>query len=145
MTKVDTHKSIPDEHDGLSRSSRADQFSKGNKLELKLLLRIIKMGFAHRYRMVIAILATAGASIFQLFIPRYVGDAVDNAQGLLALNNSATTNAEEALFFAAFMIVTLSVFRGLLTMLQNYHGEAIGHCIGSVSYTHLTLPTSPKV
>ena len=130
MTKVDTHNSIPDEHDGLSRASRADQFSKGNKLELKLLLRIIKMGFAHRYRMVIAILATAGASIFQLFIPRYVGDAVDNAQGLLALNNSATTNAEEALFFAAFMIVTLSVARGLLTMLQNYHGEAIGHCIG---------------
>ncbi len=42
MTKVDTHNSIPDEHDGLSRSSRADQFSKGNKLELKLLLRIIK-------------------------------------------------------------------------------------------------------
>ena len=82
MTKVDTHSSIPDEHDGLSRSSRADQFSKGNKLELKLLLRIIKMGFAHRYRMVIAILATAGASIFQLFIPRYVGDAVDNAQAV---------------------------------------------------------------
>ena len=27
MTKVDTHNSIPDEHDGLSRSSRADQFS----------------------------------------------------------------------------------------------------------------------
>ena len=46
VTKLDTHKSIPDEHDGLSRSSRADQFSKGNKLELKLLLRIIKMGFA---------------------------------------------------------------------------------------------------
>ena len=44
MTKVDTHNRIPDEHDGLSRSSRADQFSKGNKLELKLLLRIIKMG-----------------------------------------------------------------------------------------------------
>ena len=130
MTKVDTHNNIPDEHDGLSTASRSDQFSKGNKLELKLLLRIIKMGFAHRYRMVIAILATAGASIFQLFIPRYVGDAVDNAQGLLALNNSATTNAEEALFFAAFMIVTLSVARGLLTKLQNYHGEAIGHCIG---------------
>ena len=76
--------------------------------------------------MVIAILATAGASIFQLFIPRYVGDAVDNAQGLLALNTPATTNAEEALFLAAFMIVTLSVARGLLTMLQNYHGEATG-------------------
>ena len=97
MAKVETHDSIPDKNEGLSKASRADQFFKGNKLELKLLLRIIKMGFAHRYRMIIAILATAGASIFQLFIPRHVGDAVDTAQGLLALNSSANTGAEEAL------------------------------------------------
>ena len=79
MAKVDTDNSIPHESEGLSKASRADQFSKGNKLELKLLFRIISMGLAHRYRMAIAISATAGASIFQLFIPRYVGDAVDNA------------------------------------------------------------------
>ena len=130
MAKVDTDNSIPHESEGLSKASRADQFSKGNKLELKLLFRIISMGLAHRYRMAIAISATAGASIFQLFIPRYVGDAVDNAQGLLASNSFADTGAEEALFFAALMIIALSVARGLLTMLQNYHGEAIGHCIG---------------
>ena len=130
MAKVDTDNSVPDESEGLSTASRADQFSKGNKLELKLLFRIISMGLAHRYRMAIAILATTGASIFQLFIPRYVGDAVDNAQGLLASNSFTDTGAEEALFFAALMIIALSVARGLLTMLQNYHGEAIGHCIG---------------
>ena len=130
MAKVDTDNSIPHESEGLSKASRADQFSKGNKLELKLLFRIISMGLAHRYRMAIAISATAGASIFQLFIPRYVGDAVDNAQGLLASNSFTDTGAEAALFFAALMIIALSVARGLLTMLQNYHGEAIGHCIG---------------
>ena len=130
MAKVDTDNSIPHESEGLSKASRADQFSKGNKLELKLLFRIISMGLAHRYRMAIAILATTGASIFQLFIPRYVGDAVDNAQGLLVSNSFTNTGAEEALFFAALMIIALSVARGLLTMLQNYHGEAIGHCIG---------------
>ena len=130
MAKVDTDNSIPHESEGLSTESRADQFSEGNKLELKLLFRIISMGLAHRYRMAIAISATAGASIFQLFIPRYVGDAVDNAQGLLVSNSFTNTGAEEALFFAALMIIALSVARGLLTMLQNYHGEAIGHCIG---------------
>ena len=130
MAKVDTDNSVPHESEGLSTESRADQFSEGNKLELKLLFRIISMGLAHRYRMAIAISATAGASIFQLFIPRYVGDAVDNAQGLLVSNKFTNTGAEEALFFAALMIIALSVARGLLTMLQNYHGEAIGHCIG---------------
>ena len=94
MAKVDTDNSIPHESEGLSKASRADQFSKGNKLELKLLFRIISMGLAHRYRMAIAISATAGASIFQLFIPRYVGDAVDNAQGLLASNSFTDTGAE---------------------------------------------------
>ena len=115
---------------GLNNTPRAEQFAEGNKLEFGLLVRIAKMGFAHSIRMFIALSATIAACVFQLFIPRYVGDAVDYAQGLLLDTNNVAADPRAALWSAAYMIVLFSVLRGLFTMLQNYHGEAIGHCIG---------------
>ena len=115
---------------GLNNTPRAEQFAEGNKLEFGLLVRIAKMGFAHSIRMFIALSATIAACVFQLFIPRYVGDAVDYAQGLLLDTNNVAVDPKAALWSAAYMIVLFSILRGLFTMLQNYHGEAIGHCIG---------------
>ena len=115
---------------GLNNTPRAEQFAEGNKLEFGLLVRIAKMGFAHSIRMFIALSATIAACVFQLFIPRYVGDAVDYAQGLLLDTNNVAADPQAALWSAAYMIVLFSILRGLFTMLQNYHGEAIGHCIG---------------
>ena len=115
---------------GLNNTPRAEQFAEGNKLEFGLLVRIAKMGFAHSIRMFIALSATIAACVFQLFIPRYVGDAVDYAQGLLLDTNNVAVDPKVALWSAAYMIVLFSILRGLFTMLQNYHGEAIGHCIG---------------
>ena len=115
---------------GLNNTPRAEQFAEGNKLELGLLLRITKMGFAHSTRMFVALSATIAACVFQLFIPRYVGDAVDYAQGLLLDTSRAAVDPQTALWSAAYMIILFSILRGLFTMLQNYHGEAIGHFIG---------------
>ena len=125
---IDLKTSPPDE--GLSQIPRAQHFEEGKKLELELLLRITRMGFAYKYRITIALFATTAASIFQLFIPRYIGDAVDVAHGLLALEAVTYSDVENALWHAAVMIVFLSIIRGLFTVLQNYQGEAIGHCIG---------------
>ena len=55
---------------------------------------------------------------------------MDYAQGLLLDTNNVAADPQAALWSAAYMIVLFSVLRGLFTMLQNYHGEAIGHCIG---------------
>ena len=115
---------------GLNNTPRAEQFAEGNKLEFGLLVRIAKMGFAHSIRMFIALSATIAACVFQLFIPRYVGDAVDYAQGLLLDTSNVAVDPQAALWSAAYMIILFSILRGLFTMLQNYHGEAIGHCIG---------------
>ena len=115
---------------GLNNTPRAEQFAEGNKLEFGLLVRIAKMGFAHSARMFIALTATIAACVFQLFIPRYVGDAVDYAQGLLLDTSNVAVDPQAALWSAAYMIILFSILRGLFTMLQNYHGEAIGHCIG---------------
>ena len=114
----------------LSSPSRSQAFREGRKLELATLLRIVKMAMRHRVRMTMAVLATFAAALFQLFIPRYVGAAVDNAHGLIGATTLQVDTANAALWVAALMIVGLSVFRGLFSMLQNYLGEAIGHFIG---------------
>lgn len=114
----------------LSPPSRSKAFREGRKLELGTLLRITKMALLQRGRIVMAVFATIAASLFQLFIPRYVGAAVDNAHGLIGGTVLQTGIASEALWLAAVMIVGLSIFRGLFSMLQNYLGEAIGHHIG---------------
>jgi ATP-binding cassette subfamily B multidrug efflux pump len=116
--------------DGLSNTPRAQQFAEGNKLEVGILWRILRMGLAHRWRMATAVGATIAAAIFQLFIPRYVGEAVDHAQGLLGLGTVSPEMAQEALWGAGMMVLFFSILRGLFTLLQNYHGEGIGHCIG---------------
>jgi len=114
----------------LSPPSRSQAFREGRKLELATLWRITKMGLRHRRRMTMAVVATIAATLFQLFIPRYVGDAVDNAHGLIGGTALETETASAALWTAALMIVGLSVLRGIFSMLQNYLGESIGHFIG---------------
>ena len=55
-----------------------------SKLDTAVLYRITAIAFRHRVRMAIAISSTIVASVFQLYIPQYLGQAVDQAQGLLA-------------------------------------------------------------
>ena len=111
--------------------SRAEQYKAARKLDLHILSRIIRIVLHYPVRVTIALVATIVASLFQLFIPRYVGQAVDNAQGLLGVNTAAANEIEVALWFAALMILGLSVMRGLFALIQNYFGESLDHCIST--------------
>ena len=94
-----------------------------------VLLRITRMALAHPYRMALGMCATVLAAGAQLVIPQLIGEAVDHAQGLLAaVGDDAETRA--ALVRAASLILVVSLFRGLCTMMQNYQGEAVGQLIG---------------
>jgi ATP-binding cassette subfamily B protein len=111
--------------------SRAEQYKVARKLDLHILNRIIRIVLHYPVRVTIALVATIMASLFQLFIPRYVGQAVDNAQGLLGVNTAAANEIEAALWFAALMILGLSIMRGLFALIQNYFGESLDHCIST--------------
>ena len=76
-------------------------------------------------------LATLLSSGFQLFIPRYLGKAVDSAQGLLQGTAASVTEIEAALWLSAWMILVLSILRGLFAMVQNYFGESLNDCIAA--------------
>ncbi len=71
--------------------------------------------------MALAIGATLLAGIFQLFVPQYVGQAVDQVQGLLAgaAGVGAKEAARNALLHTALLLMGVSVLRGLFTMVQN--------------------------
>jgi ATP-binding cassette, subfamily B, multidrug efflux pump len=101
-------------------------------LDTRVLARITKMAFRYRARMALAIVATIGAAIFQLFVPQFLGRAVDQAHGLLSTATDAAgrASAKEALFVTAMLLIGASVMRGLCTMMQNYQGEAVGQTIG---------------
>lgn len=104
-----------------------------SRLNTSVLTRITKMAFRHRLRMAVAIVATIAAAVFQLFVPQFLGRAVDQAQGLLTASATSAVEqniAEAALLTTALLLLGASVLRGLATMMQNYQGEAVGQILG---------------
>lgn len=104
-----------------------------SRLDAGVLWRITAMAFRHRGRMAVAVVATVLAAGFQLLVPQYLGQAVDQARGLLAgaaAGETARVHAEHALLMTALLLFGAAVARGTFTMLQNYQGEAVGQLIG---------------
>jgi ATP-binding cassette, subfamily B, multidrug efflux pump len=89
------------------------------------LSRIVRMALRYRVRFPLAIAAVIGAGVFQLLIPRFLGQAVDHATGLLARGASVEA-AREALLGAALLVLGTAVMRGVFTLTHNYLAESIG-------------------
>src|SRR5215218_6525061 len=88
---------------------------------LSTLLRILRMTLRHPWQVAITIASTFIAATLQLFIPRLLGHAIDQAQGVMAGGGGAA--AEQALWTTAITLLVVSILRGLFTMAQNYYGE----------------------
>ena len=111
--------------------SRAEQYRSARKLDLDVLARIVRIALHYPVRVSIAVSATLLSSVFQLFIPRYVGKAVDHAQGLLDQSGATQGDIETALLIAGMMIIGLSILRGSFAVIQNYFGESVDHCLAA--------------
>ena len=90
-------------------------------------MRIALYSLRHPWQAAAAIGATIVASVLQLLIPRLLGHAVDQAQGIL---DAGADGAEQALFWSAITLLGVSVARGFFTLLQNYYSESVGHHVG---------------
>ena len=101
-----------------------------SKLDTGVLWRITKMAFSHRWRMALAIVATIAAGFFQLFVPQFLGQAVDQSYSLLRNATQDREAAEAALLTTALFLLGAASLRGVFTMLQNYIGESVGQLIG---------------
>jgi ATP-binding cassette subfamily B protein len=111
--------------------SRAEEYRSARKLDVEVLARIVRIVLHYPVRVAIAVSATLLSSTFQLFIPRYVGKAVDQAQGLLGRSRATLGEIENALLIAGLMIIALSILRGLFAVVQNYFGESVDHCLAA--------------
>ena len=92
-----------------------------------ILWRIVRLAARYKLGLAIAVCAALGAAVFQLAIPRLLGDAVDNALGMLGQQAVAADVARGALVDVALLLLAVSILRGLFTLVHNYTGEAIGH------------------
>ena len=90
---------------------------------MNTLARIALMTLRHPWQASFAVGATIIASVLQLLIPRLLGRAVDQAQGIL----DAGPDAQQALWTSAVLLLVVSIGRGLFTLAQNYYSEAVGH------------------
>ncbi len=109
-------------------SSRVQREALG--FDAATLWRITRMALRYRARLALAAGATVLAAIAQIVIPQLIGEAVDNAHGLLASAGAGEEAARAALLNAALLLFGAALFRGACTLVQNYQGEAIGHLIG---------------
>lgn len=88
------------------------------------LWRITRLNLRHPWQVTICIVATFFAAGLQLAIPRLLGHAVDQAQGVAGNGGTA---AEQGLWTTALLLLGISIGRGIFTLLQNYYGESVGH------------------
>ncbi|KAA0694529.1 ABC transporter ATP-binding protein [Neorhizobium sp. P12A] len=96
---------------------------------LSTIVRITHMTLRHPWQTSFAIGSTLVAATLQLMIPRLLGHAVDQTQTAFA-GGAAGQAAEAALWTTALLLLFVSIFRGLFTMVQNYFSEAVGHHMG---------------
>ena len=115
---------------GGSPSGPKSDLSDAAYLSLNVILRILRMATRYKLSMALGIICAVAAANFQLLIPKYLGAAVDHAQGLLTHSEAGPESAKAALWTTALILLGAGLLRGIFTMFQNYLGEALGHRIG---------------
>ena len=86
------------------------------------------MAMAYRSRMAVALVATVLAALAQIVIPQLLGRAIDETYQLLA-HPALHPGAKLTLFITAAWLLGITVFRGLVTMAQNYQGDPLRHVV----------------
>ena len=112
---------------------RDDSFSRVQRTGwgkgLGALLRVLRLSLRYRWQVAITAVATLLAAALALAIPRLLGQAVDQAHGVLVAGTAGAASSQ-ALWITALTLLVVSVVRGLATMMQNYFGEAVSHHVG---------------
>lgn len=96
----------------------------------RVLGRLTRLAARYPLRCAAAIASALGAAIFNLVMPRLLGQAVDQTGHLLADASASLPAAQDALLWTALLIVAACAVRGTLTGLQGYFGETLAQMVG---------------
>ncbi len=92
---------------------------------MKIILRIIGITLQNRAYLLAAYAAMFGATAAYMFLPKYIGSAVDELAGIFQETGGSPSN----LFPIASIIMALYIVRGLLSFFQMYFGEALAQFV----------------
>jgi ATP-binding cassette subfamily B multidrug efflux pump len=95
----------------------------------QVLGRLVVLAARHPGRCAAALGCALGAAIFNLVMPRLLGQAVDQAGHLLP-RVAGNLAAQDALLVTALLIVAACALRGALAGLQGYFGETLAQRVG---------------
>ncbi len=94
---------------------------------MQIILRILAIALRHKWRLLFAYLALAGASLSYLYLPRLFGRAIDQVDQMLRVGDLSIG----VITTTVTLILGISVVRGLFAYFQQYLGEALSQ---DVSY-----------
>ena len=92
-------------------------------------LRVLRMALACPVRLTIAVASTVAAAVFQLLLPRYLGDVVDTVN-LILVDATDPDAARWQLLQLAGLILGAGMVRGLMMMVHSQQGEVVGQSVG---------------
>lgn len=96
----------------------------------EILGRILRLALHYRWRFVLAVAASLAASLFNLAMPRLLGQAVDEAHSLLARGAAHSEEVRAALLVTAALTLGAASLRGLSQMIAGFQSEFIGQSVG---------------
>ena len=95
---------------------------------MKVILRIIRIALRHKWRLIGAYVAMAGAVAAYLMLPSLFQDAIDRIYFAFTEGGVSDLPRNELLTIAV-AIVVLSIVRGVLSFFQTYLGEALSQLV----------------
>lgn len=84
------------------------------------------MTFAFRWHFSLTVLAVLLSSAFFLWLPRVLGDGIDQAFNLAQAPDVDPAHIRSVLLRSAILVVVISVFRGTFAFFQGYLSETLG-------------------
>ncbi len=94
---------------------------------MQIILRILAIALRHKWRLLFAYAALAGASLSYLYLPRLFGRAIDQVDQMLRAGDLSIG----VITTTVTLILVISIVRGLFAYFQQYLGEALSQ---DVSY-----------
>ena len=96
-----------------------------------MLWRITKLTFAYRWHLATATVFAASTAVISLFIPKLLGQGVDDALSLIKGESASRGEIESLLLETALLVILVSTLRGTTGFAQMFLGETLSQRVSN--------------
>lgn len=130
QTSSSTVKPTPTQTERQRRSVRA-RITDTGPTGSDVLWRITKLTFGYRWHFLMATLFAATTAVVSLFIPRLLGEGVDEALLLIKGDSASKGEVESLLLNTALLVILVSALRGSTGFAQMFLGETLSQRVSN--------------